>query len=78
METLVELKNMIERIFICMPMIIKLLPSVFSVSYVYSIIAIELYNTSTNKYVSDPYSPYSTPDYYCDFSSFYSAMLVFF
>ena len=55
-DTLVQLQNMVERIFICMPMIIKLLPTVISTLYIYGIIGVDIFNTVTNPSRDSPYS----------------------
>ena len=67
-DTLVQLKNMVERIFTCMPMIIRLLPIILSTNYVYAIVGIEIFNTRTDPFADSPYQVYT----YCDFNSFYN------
>ena len=58
---------MIERILLCVPIIMKVIPIILMVFYIWAIIGIENLNTKTHQYKEDsPYEEYN----YADMNSF--------
>jgi hypothetical protein len=71
---LLQLKTMIQRIFLCIPMILKLIPIMLMVFYLYAIIGMQLFNISTHPYREG--SPYEMP--FSDMSTFLGALKLLF
>lgn len=72
---LIQLKTMIQRIFICFPIIIKLVPIIMMVFYIWAIIGMENFNKKTHSYrQGSPYEEY----HYADFSNFLGATALLF
>ena len=46
-DTFDNVKQLIQRIFTCIPLIFKLTPIMFTMFYVYAIIGMEIFNTNT-------------------------------
>lgn len=74
-DTLIQIKIMIQRIILCLPLIFKLIPLILMVFYIYSIFGMEYFNHETSKTVDNsPFNIYT----YADFSTFSGALLILF
>jgi two pore calcium channel protein 1/two pore calcium channel protein 3 len=70
-EMLLQLQNMIERIFLCLPFIFKFVPLMIMIFYIWAIIGMDNFNTNTHPYrEGSPYLQYS----YANFDSFVGAI----
>lgn len=67
---------MIQRIFLCVPLIFKLMPILLAVMYIYAILGMQFFDTSKGNYdfKDNPYDTYN----YADFTSFGGALLLLF
>lgn len=74
-NALLKIKYLIQRMFICIPLVIQLMPVIFILYYVYSIIGMEFMNWETSEIrEGGPFTLYE----YADFTSFGGALLILF
>lgn len=66
---------MVERIFLCIPMIFRLIPVMFMIFYFWAVIGIENFNTETNPHRAG--SHYITFEY-ATMNNFYGALMLLF
>ncbi|EGR34851.1 hypothetical protein IMG5_000790 [Ichthyophthirius multifiliis] len=74
-DTLNQVKILIQRIFMCIPIISKLIPILLIIFYIYALIGVNIFNTKLNSYRLN--SPYDQNNY-IDFNNFGNAMLILF
>lgn len=66
-DTLIQIKVMIQRIFLCIPHIFQLIPVILMIFYIYGIFGIEFFNKDTRHAREDsPFGIY----HYASFTSF--------
>ena len=46
-DTLIQLKVMIERIILCIPLVLKLIPVMITIFYIWALIGMAKWNTNT-------------------------------
>ncbi|KAL4429432.1 hypothetical protein ABPG74_021019 [Tetrahymena malaccensis] len=73
-ELFYQVKDLLIKIFMCLPIVIRLIPVILVVYYIYTYIGLDNFNTNTFQY--NPNSPYDQQ--YADFNNFYGAMLIYF
>ncbi|EAR82678.2 cation channel family transporter (macronuclear) [Tetrahymena thermophila SB210] len=73
-ELFYQVKDLLIKIFMCLPIVVRLIPIILVVYYIYTYIGLDNFNTNTFNYNQN--SPYDQG--YADFNNFYGAMLIYF
>ncbi|KAL4467991.1 hypothetical protein ABPG72_015861 [Tetrahymena utriculariae] len=73
-ELFYQVKDLLIKIFMCLPIVIRLIPVILVIYYIYTYIGLDNFNTNTFRYNEN--SPYDQN--YVDFNNFHGAMLIFF
>lgn len=73
----IQLKVMISRTILCIPMIMRLIPIMFQIFYFWAIIGMENFNTKTHGREGRMESPY-VEYVYASFNNFHGALLLLF